>query len=260
MDGGVVVISAALGLVVGWFLTRVIDRVPDREALGGPSRCPECRADLAVADTIPIVSWFVLGGRCRACDEPIAVSTPVVEAGTAVLFAVAALRFGASWVLVPFLVLFASLVAVTVIDLACYRIPDRIVFPTLGLALPLIVVVSLVVGIPEAIGPALVGSVVYFGLLFVPHLVYPKGMGFGDVKLALVLGLFLGWLGPSWLFAVQLVLLALVAGCVLGVVMGMGVLVVRGRRGAFPFGPALALGTVVVVLFSNPILAAYGAG
>jgi len=176
------------------------------------------------------------------------------EVLTPVLFALAVVRFGASWVLVPFWVCFAALLMVSVIDVQHYRIPDRIVFPALGMSLPLIVVVSLGYGEPDAIVHALIGAGAYFLLLFVAHLVYPAGMGFGDVKLALLMGLFLGWIAPDGIRAFTLVLFALMIGCLLGVVVGGVLALVRRKNAAFPFGPALAASTVVAVLFSQQLL------
>nr|MBA3289746.1 prepilin peptidase [Acidimicrobiia bacterium] len=121
----------------------------------------------------------------------------------------------------------------------------------------LVVVVSLAYDVPSAIEWAVIGAVVYFLALFVPHLVYPEGMGFGDVKLALVMGLYLGWLATDRLSSVYLVVVSLMLGCVLGVVFGVAVRLVTRRDGAFPFGPALAAATVVVVVFSEPLVRNY---
>jgi leader peptidase (prepilin peptidase)/N-methyltransferase len=168
-----------------------------------------------------------------------------------------AVQYGDTYALVPLLVLAACLVTVSVIDLQLQRIPDRITFPTLAIAVPLIVAVSLHYDATETIRAALVGSAAYFLFLFVTHLVYPAGMGFGDVKLALVMGLYLGWLGwdPDFPVAgpVRLVLYALMLGCVLGVVFGLTMRFVTKARGAFPFGPALAVGCYVVILFASDL-------
>lgn len=254
-----------LGLFVGSFLNVVIARVPERQSILRPrSHCPHCQTQIEERDLIPILSWFRLGGRCRHCQHPISVQYPIVEGANAVLWAIAALRFGTSTILIPFLLLFSMLLAITVVDLRLYRIPDRIVFPTLALALPLIALVSIQHDVPGAIGYALVGAVTYFVLLFIPHLVYPAGMGFGDVKLALVMGLFIGWLvkiepvdstnAPQLFAAIILCLYALILGCLLGVLGGGVVAAVRRRRDAFPFGPALAASTVVIVLFSRSLV------
>ncbi|MBL8779054.1 MAG: prepilin peptidase [Acidimicrobiales bacterium] len=265
-DALVVALCVVAGLLVAPFLTTLIDEVPHKR----PVRWPSLR------EHPPVLYWV------RAPAAPPASSAPgdvvddeaeevedevegaggpltrgggiAVELLTPVLFALAGVRFGVSAVVVPFCVLFASLLVVSVIDIEHYRIPDRIVFPTLALSLPLIVVVSLGLGLPETIGYALVGAGTYFALLFVAHLVYPAGMGFGDVKLALVMGLFLGWLAPDPIRAITLVLFGLMIGCVVGVVVGGALALIRRKNAAFPFGPALAASTVIAVLFSNQIL------
>jgi prepilin signal peptidase PulO-like enzyme (type II secretory pathway) len=102
---------------------------------------------------------------------------------------------------------------------------------------------------------AVIGSIAYFVLLLLPHLIYPKGMGFGDVKLALLMGLFLGWIYSDPFQGIALIMWALVVGSLLGVVAGVGFAILRGRRAEFPFGPALALGCVVATLFSDTFVA-----
>jgi leader peptidase (prepilin peptidase) / N-methyltransferase len=170
------------------------------------------------------------------------------------VFALFASRYADDLVIVPLLVLAASLVAVTVIDLQLLRIPDRVTFPTLALSLPLTLAVSIHHDLQGAFVGALVGAATYFVALLLPHLVYPRGMGFGDVKLALVMGLYLGWLGWSDLHPVggpvQLVLYGLMLGCALGVVFGLLSVAITRRRGEFPFGPALAAACVVVVYYA----------
>ena len=153
----------------------------------------------------------------------------------------------------PYFVVFSVLLAVSVVDLRLFRIPDRFVFPGLLITIVLIVIGSFVV-LPSA-GDAFrvlrfagAGLLAYFGILFLFHVIYPRGMGFGDVKLALLMGLSLGWLAKSYFSAIYLVLIALFFGCVLGIVFGLVWRVVQGRGGAFPFGPALALAVVYVVL------------
>jgi leader peptidase (prepilin peptidase)/N-methyltransferase len=241
-----------LGLPVGSFLNVVIDRVPDRAPLRGPREGDPC-APVSVAG-IPAQPWLFRGGRAPSDSEgPLPRRWLLVELVTALVWGVLAGRFGAGATLVPLLVLAASLVAVSVIDLQLLRIPDRVTFPTLALSAPLVLGVTLYEGTDAFVG-ALVGAVCYFVLLLVPHLVYPRGMGFGDVKLALVMGLFLGWLGWTAEHPVagplQLVLYGLMLGCALGVVFGVVTSVVTRRRGEFPFGPALALACLLVVFWA----------
>jgi leader peptidase (prepilin peptidase)/N-methyltransferase len=185
-------------------------------------------------------------------DPPSRVRTAVIVAN-AVLWALAANKFARGWVLLPYLVVFSVLLAVSVVDLRLYRIPDRFVFPALGTTAVLVVIASFVV-LPSASDAfsalrfALAGLVAYFGILFVAHLLYPAGMGMGDVKLALLMGLTLGWLATSYGSAIYLVLIALIIGSVLGIVFGLVWRVVQRTGRQFPFGPALAVSFIYVVL------------
>jgi prepilin signal peptidase PulO-like enzyme (type II secretory pathway) len=230
MDAAVLVGSALLGVLVSPFLLQLVVRVPAMATVG------------YVSDEDATIT-------ARGRERAVRILTPV-------LFAAAAWRWEASAVLVPFLVLFATLLVVSVIDLEHYRIPDRIVFPALGVSFGLIVFATLVEGFDLIfVRNALLGAVAYFVLLLLPHLIYPKGMGFGDVKLALLMGLFLGWMYGDFLNGVALIMWALVIGSLLGVVAGVAFALIRGRRAEFPFGPALALGCVLVILFSDSFVA-----
>jgi leader peptidase (prepilin peptidase)/N-methyltransferase len=170
-----------------------------------------------------------------------------------VLFGLAAARFGASAELVIYAFVFASVATVSAIDLRVHRLPDVIVLPTLALTIAAMAALSLARDDWASFGRALLGAVLYFGLLFIPHLLNPRGMGFGDVKLGAVLGLAVGWLAPSGIDLITLVFGAAVLGMVLGVVLGL--IFRAGWRGAFPLGPALVLGAVVVIVFSESIVA-----
>ncbi len=250
MHAAVVVGCVLLGVLVGSLLNVLIDRVPDKAPLRGP-RDGEASAPVSWFG-LPAQPWLLRVGRRRGTGLPHRWFW--VELATGAVFGLLAVRYGDTSLLVPLLLLGASLVTVSVIDLQLQRIPDRITFPTLALALPLIVAVSVHRGNTDLIPAAVTGSVVYFLLLLTTHLIYPAGMGFGDVKLAAVMGLYLGWLGwtPSAPVAgpFRLVVYALMVGCVLGMVFGLVTQVVTRRRGAFPFGPALAVGCLVVVLFA----------
>jgi leader peptidase (prepilin peptidase)/N-methyltransferase len=168
---------------------------------------------------------------------------------TALAFAAMAHRFGAELPLVPYLVLGAALVALSLIDVEHHRLPDRLVFPTLAVAVPLVVAVSLAEGVPGAIASALVGLVAYAGIMLVFACISPAGMGMGDVKLGLVLGLFLGWLD------LYLVLVGLLLGSLLGAVLSVGVLAVtRDRKAGFPYGPCLCVGALAAIALSGQLL------
>jgi leader peptidase (prepilin peptidase)/N-methyltransferase len=241
-----------LGIPVGSFLNVVVDRVPDRAALRGPREGEACPPTEVAA--VPFQSWLLRRGRAPGDGAALPRRWLWVELLTALVFALLAARYGQDLTVVPLLVLGAGLVAVSVIDLQLLRIPDRVTFPALAASVPLIVAVSARHDTTDAVRGALVGAVAYFVMLLLPHLVYPRGMGFGDVKLALLMGLFLGWLGWTEshpvMGPVQLVLYGLMLGCALGVVFGLLSAVIKRRRGEFPFGPALALACIVVALYA----------
>ncbi len=238
------------GMAVGWFLNTVIVRLPEGESLRPPPRCPECEAPLAAVDTVPVVSWLRLRGRCRACDEPIPLGYPLVEVGNAVSWVAAGLCFGARWVLVPYLFLFSVLLAQAVIDLELYRLLDRITYPAIVVSLVALPLAALTLEHPRrAVLGAAIGGVGYFVFLFLPALVYPRGMGMGDVKLAALMGLHLGLIHPV------LVLYSVILACLLGLAAGLVLFFARGRESrAFPFGPWLALGCVLAVVFHTSLL------
>lgn len=229
MNAVVVVGAALLGALVSPCLLRLVVRVPAMATVGYES------------DEDPTITPTT---RKRA-----------VQVLTPVTFALMAGRWEATTVLVPFLFLAAVLVVISLIDLEHYRIPDKVVFPALGISAGLIALVSVLEGFDTVhLRNAVIGSVAYFVLLLVPHLIYPKGMGFGDVKLALLMGLYLGWIYGDPFRSVALIMWALVLGSLLGVLAGVGFAILRGRRAEFPFGPALALGCLLAITFSDALV------
>jgi leader peptidase (prepilin peptidase) / N-methyltransferase len=251
MDALVIGFCAVLGLAVGSFLNVVIWRVPRKESVvRPPSHCPGCETPIRPADNVPVVSWLLLRGRCRHCGASISVRYPLVEAGCGVLFAAVAARFGASWALPAYLVLAAALLAISAIDLEHYIVPDRITGPLSIASIPLLALASLGEGDWGRFVRTLAGGAVFFAFFFVLNLVYAKGMGMGDVKLSFSLGLFLGWLGWGHVF------LGGFASFLLGAVVGVALIAlgVRGRKDAVPFGPFLAAGTMIAILWGRPIL------
>jgi leader peptidase (prepilin peptidase) / N-methyltransferase len=254
MDGVVVVFSAVIGLAIGSFLNVVIWRVPRKESVvRPPSHCPQCETPIRPADNIPVLSWLLLRGKCRHCGLPIPVRYPLVEASCGVLFAAVAARFGASWELPAYLVLAAALLAISLIDLEHFIVPDRITAPLTLSALALLGVATVAEADGWRFGRALLGGVAFFAFLLLLNLLYPKGMGMGDVKLAFSLGLFLGWLGWGQVF------LGGFLAFLLGAVVGVGLIAtgIKGRKDVVPFGPFLALGTMVTILVGAPILRWY---
>ncbi|MEM9466272.1 MAG: prepilin peptidase [Actinomycetota bacterium] len=279
-----VILAVPLGLVAGGFATMLVDRIPDDTALTLRSRCPHCEQPLAWTDTIPVLGWLRLRGRCRHCDQPITPAYVAVEVVTAALFVLVAFRYDQTdWLIVVPLVLVVALVALSTIDFYVYRLPDRIVFPAFGVSLVVMALLAFVeVDRPVALGRAVVAALGYCALLLVLHLINPRGMGFGDVKLALLLGLHTGWVAGvfyvGWTAVIRLTFWAMFLGVLAGTVLGLVLAVVRRfvdrnalpdpeaeldadgnptasiRKMAVPFGPGLAIGTLVVVLFPDLIL------
>jgi leader peptidase (prepilin peptidase) / N-methyltransferase len=251
MTGFVIVACGVLGLAVGSFLNVVIWRVPRRESIVRPvSRCPACGVPISPADNVPVLSWLVLRGRCRHCHARISVRYPLVEIGCGVLFGAMAARFVGSGAVPAYLVLAAGLLALSLIDLEHYLLPNRIVFPLAGLGAALLGLAALVDGDADPYIRALLGSLAAFGALFAMHLISPRGMGMGDVKLALVLGLYLGWLG--WGVLVLGFFLGFLSGAVVG--LALIALRLRTRKDYVPFGPFLSAGTLAAVLWGQQLL------
>ena len=196
MTAGLVALCALLGLMVGSFLNVVIWRLPRDESVVAPrSRCPDCGATIRALDNIPMISWLVLRGRCRHCSARISVRYPLVEVSTAALFALVAARFSDSWVLPAYLVLVAALIAISAIDLEHMLIPNRIVYPVGAASAVLLAAASLGEGDWPALGRAALGAVIDFGVFYGLWSMWPKAMGFGDVRHAALLGAHQGWVG-----------------------------------------------------------------
>ena len=244
-------VAGVLGLCVGSFLNVVIWRLPRRESLSRPpSHCPGCNAELRPWENVPVLSWLALRGRCRSCHMRISIRYPIVEAMTAALWTAAAVRIGAHWELVDFCFFFAVLVAISGIDLDHQIVPSRIVYPAAGASIVLLGAASVLEHRDRAAVDALVGGLLGFGLLFLIHVIQPQGMGFGDVRLAGLIGLNVGWLGLAR------VGVALLGGFLLGALVGVGLMAAgrAGRRTRIPFGPFLAAGAVLAVLWGGPLV------
>lgn len=225
MTAFLVVVGSVVGLGVGFLLPVVIDRVPEKvPVLAGPF--PEPARSLRTP-----AGWFL-------------------ALLTAALFGATAARFGADWVLPAYLVLVGALVALSVIDLRLFLLPNRIVFPLAGASVVLLGLGALLEGELGGYGRALAGGVVAFVVFMLLHLVSPRSMGFGDVKLAFVLGLYLGYLGWGE------VVLGLFLGFLYGAVIGVALIVtgLRSRKDHVPFGPFLAAGTLTAILVGEAIL------
>jgi leader peptidase (prepilin peptidase)/N-methyltransferase len=241
------VVIGLLGLAVGSFLNVVIYRVPRDESLVRPgSHCPHCQAEVRHRHNIPVLGWLLLRGRCADCRAPIGARYPLVEAGTAALFVAVVAKFGWSWELPAYLYLAAVAIALAAIDLDVMRLPDKIVLPSYGVALFLLVPAMIAEHSWRAGARGLIAAAV---LWIAFELISLFGMGRGDVKLAPLLGLYLGWLGWS------AVAIGMFAGFLLGGVFGVALLVTRvaTRKTRVPFGPYLLAGAFLAVFAAAPI-------
>ena len=238
--------AAPLGAVIGSFLNVVIHRVPLGESIVTPgSRCPECQTDIAPWDNVPVLSWLMLRGRCRHCGAAISPRYPAVELLTAVAFAAVAAARGVDDDLVLQLPLVAVLIAVAGIDLEHRIVPNKIVVPAavFGVAAGAIVMTD---DIPELL---IAGAGAFLAMLLIA-LAYPRGMGMGDVKLAGVMGLYLG----------QNVIPALFIGFLAGTIVGLGIMAREGadaRKKGVPFAPFLALGGIAGLLVGPELIDLY---
>jgi leader peptidase (prepilin peptidase)/N-methyltransferase len=248
--------AAVVGLIVGSFVNVVIHRVPRGESLVRPgSRCASCGAGIRPWHNVPLLGWLVLRGRCANCAAPISARYPLVEGATAALFVAVAARFGPSPALPAYLYLAAVAVALAMIDVDVKRLPDSIVLPSYAVGGLLLLPAAVARGDWPAAGRSLLAMAMLWTFYFAIAYAYPGGMGFGDVKLAGVLGLFLGWLGwPD-------VLVGTFAGFLLGGFVGVALLATRraGRKSAIPFGPYMLAGALVAVFAAGPIASWYGA-
>lgn len=249
MRAGAIAFMAAGGLLTGWLVNLLVVRVPDRLAFWPPGqRCGSCGTPRGWHRQLPVVSWVAARGRCHRCGGSIPAGFPLVEVANAVVWALAAWRFR-SWLLVAMVVLFSLLLALSVIDLELYLLPNAIVYPAALVSVPAIY--ALAAQADDEPGRvllrALVAGTAYAAVLGVTLVVFElltrrEGLGWGDVKLAFLLGLWLGHRDPL------LVLPALVLASVLGLVVGLLVLAVRRVNRPFPFGPAMAASAVAVLL------------
>jgi leader peptidase (prepilin peptidase)/N-methyltransferase len=249
-----VTVAGALGLLAGSFLNVVVWRVPRGESVvRPPSHCPACGHAVRPRDNVPVVSWLLLRGRCRDCGARISARYPLVELATGVLFAALAAVIGPQWDLPAFLYLGAIGVALALIDLDVKRLPNAIVLPSYAVAAFLLLLPAVIEGEWSAYLRALIGMAALFAFYFVLALIYPAGMGFGDVKLAGLLGLYLGWLGWG-----ELVVGAFL-GFLLGGVVGGGLMLARRatRKSAIPFGPFMIAGALLAIVWGASIAGVY---
>jgi leader peptidase (prepilin peptidase)/N-methyltransferase len=248
-------VAAVFGLLMGSFATVAAHRIPRRESfLVGRSKCPFCGHVITAKENIPLLSFALQRGRCRHCGARISWRYPATEVVTAALFAFAVLRFGASFEALVYAGLFWVLVVLAVIDLEHRLLPNRVVYPAFVIGWVALALAAWAEDSPERLADAAVGAAIFGGLLFLVAFIYPAGMGGGDVKLAFVLGTFLGYAG-----GIGVTLVGMFLSFLLGGLIGVVVLIATGgdRKYALPFGPFMAGGSVIAIVTGLPLLRAY---
>lgn len=245
------ILAFLFGSLVGSFLNVCIHRLPREESIVFPSsHCPACQVPIRPWDNIPILSFLLLRGRCRACDSPIAWRYPLVECLTAILFAATVSRYGVTPLAITLLAFLSALVVIAFIDLDHQIIPNVITMP----GIPLGLLVGVVLGDPpildRVIGTLAGAGFLYLVLFFGSALYGQEAMGEGDLNLIALVGAFLGWRG---------VVVTILVGCLVGSAMGLALIGLRRlrRREHIPFGPFLAFGATVALFWGERAVAWY---
>lgn len=261
LDWAYVGLAAALGLIFGSFLNVVIARVPVGESLAIPSHCPRCSARIKARHNIPLISWFALGRKCASCEAPISARYPLVEVVTALAFggiALAAVQSvqtsetSVATAIIHF-VAFAYFAAVSIalacIDIDTHRLPNVMTLPSYLVMVVLLGIAALTSGDGNSALRAVIGACALFAFYALLRLIRPDGMGGGDVKLAGLLGLTLGYLGWGTL------IVGAVAAFIFGGVYGVLLILFRkaGRASAIPFGPWMLAGAWFAIIFGDTI-------
>ena len=251
------VACAVVGLLAGGYVTVLIDRVPASRTISGSlgeltrhpaGECPRCAAGLRAGDLVPLLSWARTGGACRYCGEPFGGWHPAAELLTAVVFALMGLRFGVSPILPAYLFLASVAVALAFIDVAHRRLPDLLTLGSYPVAFVLLGAVTPAVRDgPRHLSHAFIGLACASAFYLILALIYPAGIGWGDVKLSGLLGLYLGWIGPAALF------IGLAAGFVLAAVVGVAMIAAgkATRKSQIAFGPFMLAGAIAVIAASG---------
>jgi leader peptidase (prepilin peptidase) / N-methyltransferase len=251
---GLLVLIGLLGLAIGSFLNVVIWRVPRNESVVRPgSHCPTCDTPIGNRDNVPVVSWLLLRGRCRNCGGRISVRYPLVELATAGLFVAFGIRFGIHADLPAYLYLAAVGVALAMIDIDLLRLPDVLTLPSYPIGIALLGLAAWVDDAPHALVRALLGMAALAAFYGVVWLLYPAGMGLGDVKLAGVVGLYLAWLGWGQL------LVGAFAAFAVGAVVSIAIVGFKGggRKTRVPFGPFMLIGLLIGIYAGHSLAHAY---
>ena len=246
------IVGGVVGLILAPFVSLLSARPPLREGaepLSLAMRCDSCRAPVALKDAVPLVSFALLRGRCRACAGRIARTDFLAEVASVVVASLIGWRVGLHAAVWAHLLLGAVLVVVVIVDFRLHKIPTRLVYPATAASVALLALASAHDGSWAAFRRAVLGALAASAFLWLLVLVAPSGMGDGDARLALLLGLFLGWQGWKHVY------FGLLAGFLVGSLAGIGLMIARrgGRKMQIAFGPYLAVGALWVVLWPGVV-------
>jgi leader peptidase (prepilin peptidase) / N-methyltransferase len=246
-----IIACTVFGLIIGSFLNVVIWRLPRGENLSHPgSHCPRCDHAIRPYDNVPVMSWLILRGKCRDCGSPISVRYPLVEAFTGAAFALTGWLVGYSILLLPMLWFVAVCIALAMIDIDVKRLPNSLVLTSWGVVAVGLTVTAAVQDSWSHLAGAGLGALAMGAGYLLLAVIYPAGMGMGDVKLAVLLGMVLGWFGMAQ------VVVGFFAGFLLGAIWGLVLIATRhgGRKTALPFGPFMIAGCWAALVWGSVIV------
>jgi len=240
-----------LGLIVGSFCNVCIYRIPKNESIIYPaSHCPKCRTTIKPVDNIPLLSYILLKGRCRNCGSKISIQYPVVELLTGIIYLIIYLIYGLSIQSLIYIILSSALIIIAFIDLNEQIVPDVISLPGIGVGLILSFFVPYLSFINSALGVVVGGGIILIIALVGSMIFKKEAMGGGDVKLAAMIGAFLGW---------RYTIISLFLGFFLGALAGIFLILskIKSKEDMVPFGPFIALGSLITLLWGEKIIAWY---
>jgi len=245
------VVAIVFGAIVGSFLNVCIIRLPKEESIITPgSHCPHCNHPIMFYDNIPLISYLLLGGKCRYCKRSISAQYPLVEGITAISSLLLFLKYGFSLSYLFYFSFVAALIVITVIDLYHQIIPDVISIPGIGVGLLGALIIPHITFFKSLLGILLGGGSLFVVATLYQWLFKREGMGGGDVKLLAMIGAFLGW---------DAVILTILLSSLIGSITGIIIMVFKGKgfKYAIPFGPFLSLGAVTALFYRNEIISWY---
>jgi len=244
-------ISIIFGALVGSFLNVCICRLPEEESIIWPgSHCPHCKKPIRFYDNLPLISYFLLRGKCRYCKKTISLQYPLIEGITALSSLFLFMKFGPSLSYLFYFAFVAALTVMTVIDLYHQIIPDVISLPGIGVGLLASLLIPQLTFLNSLIGILLGGGSLFLVATLYQWLFKREGMGGGDVKLLAMIGAFLGW---------KAVLLTILLSSLIGSITGILIMIVKGKdfKYAIPFGPFLSLAAVISLFYGENIIRWY---